>query len=61
MAIEQRAFSLNLLWAQMIERQGVYGAVYRGNWCDVGPSRGAGMRPKHAVSFQYAKGKLGEF
>ena len=36
MAIEQRAFSLNLLWAQMIERQGVYGAVYRGNWCDVG-------------------------
>ena len=40
MAIEQRAFSLNLLWAQMIERQGVYGAVYRGNWCDVGHPEG---------------------
>ena len=40
MAIEQRAFSLNLLWAQMIERQGVYGAVYRGNWCDVGHPKG---------------------
>ena len=40
MAIEQRAFSLNLLWAQMIERQGVYGAVYRGNWCDVGHLEG---------------------
>ena len=40
MAIEQRAFSLNLLWTQMIERQGVYGAVYRGNWCDVGHPEG---------------------
>lgn len=40
MDIEQRAFSLNLLWAQMIERQGVYGAVYRGNWCDVGHPEG---------------------
>jgi MurNAc alpha-1-phosphate uridylyltransferase len=40
MAIEQRAFSLNLLWAQMIDRQGVYGAVYRGNWCDVGHPEG---------------------
>ncbi len=40
MAIEQRAFSLNLLWAQMIERQGVFGAVYRGNWCDVGHPEG---------------------
>jgi MurNAc alpha-1-phosphate uridylyltransferase len=40
MAIEQRAFSLNLLWAQMIERQSVYGAVYRGNWCDVGHPEG---------------------
>jgi len=40
MAIEQRAFSLNLLWAQMIESQGVYGAVYRGNWCDVGHPEG---------------------
>ncbi len=40
MAIERRAFSLNLLWAQMIERQGVYGAVYRGNWCDVGHPEG---------------------
>ena len=40
MAIEQRAFSLNLLWAQMIKRQGVYGAVYRGNWCDVGHPEG---------------------
>ena len=40
MAIEQRAFSLNLLWAKMIERQSVYGAVYRGNWCDVGHPEG---------------------
>ena len=40
MAIEQRAFSLNLLWAQMIERRSVYGAVYRGNWCDVGHPEG---------------------
>ena len=40
MAIEQRAFSLNLLWAQMIERQSVYGAVYQGNWCDVGHPEG---------------------
>jgi MurNAc alpha-1-phosphate uridylyltransferase len=32
----QDAFSLNLIWDAMAARGGLYGAVYDGQWCDVG-------------------------
>ena len=34
--VEQAAFSLNLLWDQMIGARRAYGLVHRGGWCDVG-------------------------
>lgn len=34
--ISQPAFSLNLLWNQMIDEGRAYGAVHFGGWCDVG-------------------------
>ena len=38
--IPQRAFSLNLLWDQMLEQQRIYGLAYPGHWCDVGHPEG---------------------
>lgn len=35
-AIEQQAFSLNVLWDQMIAQDRLYGVSYQGAWCDVG-------------------------
>lgn len=34
--IPDAAFSMNLIWDQMAERGGLYGAVWPGAWCDVG-------------------------
>lgn len=34
--IAQTAFSLNLMWDQMIDRGGLYILCYPGEWCDVG-------------------------
>lgn len=34
--IQERAFSLNLLWDQIAAQGRLYGCVYRGYWCDVG-------------------------
>ncbi|WP_166417783.1 nucleotidyltransferase family protein [Cochlodiniinecator piscidefendens] len=38
--IEQTAFSLNVLWDEMIKTQRVYGLPYTGKWCDVGTPEG---------------------
>ncbi len=35
-AIDQQAFSLNLLWDQMISQGRLYGVFHQGGWCDVG-------------------------
>ncbi len=35
-AINQQAFSLNLLWDQMIAQGRLYGTFHQGGWCDVG-------------------------
>jgi MurNAc alpha-1-phosphate uridylyltransferase len=35
-AINQQAFSLNLLWDQMIAQGRLYGVFHQGGWCDVG-------------------------
>ncbi|MEP2029770.1 MAG: nucleotidyltransferase family protein [Paracoccaceae bacterium] len=35
-AIKQNAFSLNLLWDQMLEQNRLYCVTYPGTWCDVG-------------------------
>lgn len=34
--IQERSFSLNLVWDAMFETKTVYGLEYRGRWCDVG-------------------------
>lgn len=34
--IPDQVFSLNVIWDTMIAQGGVYGAVYDGQWCDVG-------------------------
>ena len=34
--IPQPAFSLNLVWDQMIAARGLHGLVWDGDWCDVG-------------------------
>lgn len=35
-AIEQQAFSLNVAWDAMLAEGRLFGAVYDGEWCDVG-------------------------
>ncbi len=35
-AIPDDAFSMNVVWDQMIARSGLFGIVYDGRWCDVG-------------------------
>ncbi|AXQ94667.1 nucleotidyltransferase family protein [Cereibacter azotoformans] len=39
-AVNARAFSLNLIWDQMIEAGTAFGLVHRGGWCDVGRPEG---------------------
>jgi len=39
-AIPGKAFSLNVLWDQMAETGGLYGAEYSGRWCDIGTPKG---------------------
>jgi MurNAc alpha-1-phosphate uridylyltransferase len=34
--IDQNAFSLNLLWDQMLDKGRLFGLTYPGAWCDVG-------------------------
>jgi MurNAc alpha-1-phosphate uridylyltransferase len=34
--IAEEAFSLNILWDQMMARRTLFGLVYGGRWCDVG-------------------------
>lgn len=36
----QPAFSLNLLWDNLIAKRRAYGVIYQGGWCDVGTSEG---------------------
>ncbi len=38
--IPQKAFSLNLLWNQMHDRQRLFALEYPGRWCDVGRPEG---------------------
>ncbi|MFS4438103.1 nucleotidyltransferase family protein [Paracoccaceae bacterium GXU_MW_L88] len=38
--IREDAFSLNLLWNQLLEKGQLYGAVHRGGWVDVGRPEG---------------------
>ncbi len=42
-AIDQTAFSLNLLWDKMLAQQRVFGLRYPGKWCDVGSPAGLGL------------------
>lgn len=35
-AVEEKVFSLNLLWDQMIAEGGAFGVQHHGGWCDVG-------------------------
>ena len=35
-AIKDKAFSMWVLWSGMLHRSAVFGAVYTGQWCDVG-------------------------
>jgi MurNAc alpha-1-phosphate uridylyltransferase len=39
-AIKDKAFSLNLLWDQLLAKNGLYGVSYTGRWCDVGSPQG---------------------
>jgi MurNAc alpha-1-phosphate uridylyltransferase len=41
--IPQRAFSLNLLWNQMLAKDRVFGLSYPGKWCDVGHPEGIAL------------------
>ena len=34
--IEKTAFSMNIVWDKIAARNGLYGCVYDGGWCDVG-------------------------
>lgn len=38
--ISQSAFSLNLLWDQMLAEGRLFGLVYQGHWCDIGHPEG---------------------
>lgn len=39
-AIQEDAFSLNLLWNQMLAKGRLFGVSYPGQWCDVGSPEG---------------------
>lgn len=41
-AIDEQAFSLNILWDQMIAEGRAFGVLHPGGWCDVGRPEGIG-------------------
>ena len=41
--IKQNAFSLNLLWDQMLKNKRLFGLRYPGHWCDVGHPGGIAL------------------
>ena len=41
--IQEKAFSLNLLWNQMLGAKRLFGLSYPGQWCDVGRPEGIGL------------------
>ncbi len=41
--IQERAFSLNLLWNMLAAEGRLYGATYSGHWCDVGHPEGLAL------------------
>lgn len=43
MAVAAPAFSLNLIWDQMIGNGRAYGVIYDGGWCDVGSPAGIAL------------------
>jgi MurNAc alpha-1-phosphate uridylyltransferase len=42
-AVSETAFSLNLIWNQMLKDERLFGIKYTGNWCDVGHPDGIKM------------------
>lgn len=42
-AIQDRAFSLNLLWDEMLKNNRLFGLSYPGHWCDVGHPGGIAL------------------
>ena len=42
-SFEQGAFSLNLVWDQMLDRNRLHGLSYPGRWCDVGHPGGIAL------------------
>ena len=42
-AINEKSFSLNLLWDQMLEHNRLFGLRYPGRWCDVGHPAGIAL------------------
>lgn len=41
--IEEKAFSINLLWQKMMRQDRLFGAIYDGHWFDVGHPDGIGI------------------
>lgn len=41
--IEDTAFSLNLVWNQMLSTERLFGVAYPGHWCDVGRPEGINL------------------
>jgi MurNAc alpha-1-phosphate uridylyltransferase len=39
-SIQEKAFSLNLLWDQIKQKERLFGLTYPGTWCDVGTPEG---------------------
>ncbi len=44
--IQDRVFSLNVLWNKMIENRKVHACLYPGKWCDVGHPAGVDLAEK---------------
>ncbi|MFT5799555.1 MAG: MurNAc alpha-1-phosphate uridylyltransferase, partial [Candidatus Azotimanducaceae bacterium] len=42
-AVGETAFSLNVIWDQMLKDERLFGIKYTGNWCDVGHPDGIKM------------------
>jgi MurNAc alpha-1-phosphate uridylyltransferase len=42
-AVSETAFSLNVIWNQMLQEKRLFGLNYTGNWCDVGHPDGIKM------------------
>lgn len=44
--VKENAFSLNLLWDQMLKKNRLFGLRYPGKWCDVGHPSGIALAEK---------------